>query len=216
MRSLTFLIAAAALLAPAPSLASFQSEKMVAQAGVDAAFLIGRWTDTNDCTNTVDFLRDGRFITSDGVAGRWTLDGDRLTFIGQRTITARVAATGRDSLTLTHDDGSVGASTRCATPAPTAMPALPATVAQALSMTRPIEREMLIGRWTDDGDCGNIIEFFRDGRFVVPTGDGRWTLNGERLSFIGNTTVNARVRGIGRNRIILIHEDQSIGQSIRC
>lgn len=178
-------------------------------------FIIGRWTDTGDCSNAVDFLADGRFVTTSGAAGRWTLVGDTLTFIGQRTIAARISATSRDAITLTHDDGSVGSSTRCVSGRRT-MPALPATIAEALRISRPARRELLLGRWTDEGDCNVAIVFSRNGTFTVPTGNGRWTLVGERLTFIGQTTVGARVRAVGNDRILLIHDDGRIGQSVRC
>jgi hypothetical protein len=183
---------------------------------VTHGFLVGRWTDNGDCSDNVEFFADGRFLTSKGAAGRWALDGDRLSFVGASTVTARVAATSRDAITLTHDDGSVGGSTRCPAARRIAMPAVPATAAEVLRISQPISRSLLIGRWTDDGDCGVAIEFMPDGRFTVPTGNGRWTLAGEQLSFIGSTTVTARVRGVGRDRILLIHGDGRIGQSMRC
>jgi hypothetical protein len=193
----------------APLAAAFQAIQ------VTPSFLIGRWTDTGDCSNAVDFLPDGRFVTTAGAAGRWTLSGDRLSFIGQRTITAQIRATSRDAITLTHDDGSVGGSTRCATTR-RAMPVLPSTIAEALRISRPARRDLLIGRWTDEGDCAVAIVFGRDGSFTVPTGNGRWTLVGERLTFIGQSTVGARVRAVGNDRILLIHDDGRIGQSVRC
>ena len=196
-----------------------------AQAGprLDSAYLLGRWTDRGDCVRDwVEFSSNGRFVTNGGAGGTWTLQGDQLTFIGQRTISARVRATGRDSITLTHPDGSVGSSTRC--PSGTAqqtgrrlpMPPVPATAAEVLAMSRPFNRQFLVGSWTDTGDCNLIIQFHANGRFTVPTGNGRWTLNGEQLSFIGSSTITARARAVGRNRILLIHRDGTIGQSLRC
>jgi hypothetical protein len=182
-------------------------------------FLLGRWTDTNNCAVAVDFLPDGRFRTTAGAEGRWTLQGRRLSFIGHTTVTATVRATSRNAITLTHDDGTVGSSTRCASPAPArrfAMPVLPATAAEVLRIGGPVTRNLLFGVWTDTGDCGVAIQFFPDGRFTVPTGNGRWTLSGDQLSFIGASTVTARVRAVGRDRILLIHQDGSIGQSVRC
>jgi hypothetical protein len=178
-------------------------------------FLVVRWTDTGDCTNAVDFFADGRFLTTSGAAGRWTLVRSRLTFIGNQTIGVQVRATSRDAITLTHDDGSVGASTRCGS-ARRAMPAVPGTIAEALRISRPASRRLLIGRWTDEGDCAVAIVFSPNGRFTVPTGQGRWTLVGERLTFTGDSTIGARVRAVGNDRILLIHDDGRIGQSVRC
>ena len=183
---------------------------------VTHSFLIGRWTDNGDCANNVEFFADGRFVTSGGAAGRWTLDGDRLSFVGNSTVSARVRATSRDAIVLTHADGSSGASTRCGAPRRITMPPLPATAAEILRIGTPVSRELLIGRWTDDGNCATVIHFFPDGRFTIPTGGGRWTLSGDQLSFIGTSTVTARVRASGRDRILLIHSDGSLGQSMRC
>jgi hypothetical protein len=177
---------------------------------VDRAFLHGRWTDRGDCTaDWVEFYADGRFVTNARAAGRWTLVRGQLTFIGERTISARVHATDRNTITLTHPDQTTGGSTRCPPP-------VPSTIAAAVAMSRPFGRRFLIGRWTDTGDCRAAIYFYADGRFTVPTGAGRWTLVREQLSFVGNSTVVARARSVGRNRILLIHQDGTIGQSLRC
>ena len=182
---------------------------------VTPSFLVGRWTDTGDCTNAVDFFADGTFRTTSNATGRWTLQGNRLSFIGDRTIRTTIRATSRDAITLTHDDGAVGGSTRCVTTRRT-MPPLPATIAEALRISRPIRREALIGRWTDEGDCAAVIDFAPNGSFTVPNGSGTWTLVGERLTFISQTTAGARVRAVGNDRILLIHDDGRIGQSLRC
>jgi hypothetical protein len=79
---------------------------------VTAAFLVGRWTDTNNCENVVDFRPDGTFSTPAG-GGMWALNGDRLTFQGSSTVSARVAAPDANTIMLTHDDGTLGRSTRC-------------------------------------------------------------------------------------------------------
>ena len=75
-------------------------------------FLVGRWTDTNDCTSTLEFRADGSFVAATG-QGLWVLDGERLTFQGQRSVTARVQAPDANTIMLIHDDGTVGRSTRC-------------------------------------------------------------------------------------------------------
>jgi hypothetical protein len=80
---------------------------------VNSAFLVGRWTDTNDCTSTIEFLSDGSFSLPDGRGGVWALDGDRLTFQGASTVSARVQAPNANTITLLHDDGTLGRSTRC-------------------------------------------------------------------------------------------------------
>lgn len=208
-------LAALALSAPAP--AQPQLAAAIQSVAVTPAFLIGRWTDDGNCANTVEFLDDGQFVTSDGARGRWSLSNGRITFAGNQTVSARIHATGPTRIILTHDDGTIGESTRCTPPPPQrTMPPLPATAQAALAMSRPAAREMLLGRWTDNGDCANIVTFFADGRFTVPTGAGTWTLVGERLTFRGSSIVGARLRSVGQDRILLIHDDGSVGQSVRC
>lgn len=86
---------------------------------VSTAFLLGRWTDTGDCTNTVEFRDDGSFVTSSGARGIWALNGDQLTFQGQQTIVATVSAPSANTIVLTQQDGTVGRSTRCTGTSPT-------------------------------------------------------------------------------------------------
>lgn len=179
-------------------------------------FLVGRWTDDGNCSNAIDFLADGRFLLTAGGDGRWTLEGGRLTFIDNSTVTARVTRIDANTITLTHADGSVGRSTRCAAAARLSMPPLPRNVDEVMRISQPASASQLIGRWTDDGDCGVVIVFRPDGGFTTPGGNGRWSMDGNRLSFIGESTVTAIARAVGNNRILLVHPDGSIGQSLRC
>lgn len=216
--------AAAATMPAAPAPLAAQPQLLAAamlqpEGEVTREFLLGRWTDDNDCNNTVELLADGSFVTSEGARGRWTLQGARLSFIGSQTITATVRTNGSNAITLFHDDGTVGGSTRCSTTAAArrvTMPALPATVEAALAMSRAPTREMIIGTWTDDGDCSNTVTFGADGVFRVPTGGGTWTLVGERLTLRGSSVVGARARAVSQNHILLIHDDGGLGQSVRC
>jgi hypothetical protein len=79
---------------------------------VTRAFLIGRWTDNDDCTSTIAFLPDGRFVTAAG-EGLWLLEGDQLTMQGQSAITVRVRAPDANTIMLKYADGRLGRSTRC-------------------------------------------------------------------------------------------------------
>lgn len=208
---------AAGLLALQAPLASAAAQPPAASAiPFTANLLHGRWTDNGDCRQWVDFHPDGRFITFQGAEGRWSVAGDRLTFQGRSTVTARVGVIGRDQIRLTHDDGSVGGSTRCPAPRRLSMPALPPDVPTALSISQPITAAYLVGQWTDDGDCGSVILFQSDGKFNVASGEGRWTLVGEELTFTSSTSQTVRVRGVGPGRVLLIRPDGSIAQSLRC
>jgi hypothetical protein len=214
---LSLAVAAAAALAGPAAAAAQPPATSGASIAVTPTFLHGRWTDDGNCNNFVEFFADGRFATAEGAQGRWGLSGGRITFQGSQTVSARIEATSRTRIVLRRDDGTAGQSTRC-TPAPrqVAMPPIPASPQAALAMSRPASWQLLLGRWTDSGDCADIIEFFPDGRFTVPSGSGTWALQGERLTFTGQTTTGARLRAVGQNRILLIHDDQRVGQSVRC
>lgn len=83
---------------------------------VTRKFLLGRWTDNDDCRVTIEFRSDGTFVTATGGEGLWALVGDELIFQGQRTVSARIAASDENTIVLTHGNGSVGRSTRCTAP----------------------------------------------------------------------------------------------------
>jgi hypothetical protein len=184
--------------------------------------LIGRWTDTGDCANSIEFSADGTFMTTAGAGGRWLLSGDQLTFQGNSAVTVRLRAQTRDTITLTNADGSTGSSTRCssrpvAAPRQVTMPAMPRNVQEALALSRPIDRRFLLGRWTENGNCGTATQFRDDSILVLP--DGRstsWTLEGENLSFSGTSMIVLRVRGVGQDRMLVINSNGSMGQSVRC
>jgi len=76
--------------------------------------LVGRWSDSGDCTRFVIFRGDGTFLARDGGQGTWRLVRGRLTLAGTggtvlltvRTLTAR-------QMVVVHADGSTGNSRRC-------------------------------------------------------------------------------------------------------
>jgi hypothetical protein len=186
-------------------------------APVTREFLLGRWTDDGNCSNAIDFLGDGRFQLTTGTGGRWALEGQNLTFVGASTITARVTRVDANTITLTHTDGRIGRSTRCTVASPRlTMPPLPSSADEVMRISRPATAAQLIGRWTDDGNCGSVIEFRRDGAFTTPAGDGSWSLAGDRLTFTGTTNITVTARAVGNDRILLLHANGSIGQSLRC
>ena len=211
--------AAAALMLIAPAILA---PPAAAQAGKGPAvtmdYLLGRWSDSGDCQRDwVDFRSDGGFTTAAGGNGRWRLEGDTIIFMGQSEIRARIQATDMNRLVLVHGDGSTGNSVRCPAAQRLVMPALPATVDEAVRISRPLDDPaFLIGNWTDDGNCSSVVVFASDGRFTVGGASGRWRLVGERLSFIGDSTQTARARAVGNNRILLIYDNGTMGQSLRC
>lgn len=80
---------------------------------LDRTYLMGRWTDDEDCSNVIEFAQDGRFIAANGGTGLWNLDGDRLTMSGRATATLRIVPIDQDTMTVVNADGSLGRSTRC-------------------------------------------------------------------------------------------------------
>jgi hypothetical protein len=93
--------------APAGSSEPFTGE-------VTRAYIVGRWTDNNDCSNVTEFTSDGRFITADGGEGIWSLNGDQLIFQGaQGRAALRVEAADANTLVSTAENGDIGRTTRC-------------------------------------------------------------------------------------------------------
>jgi hypothetical protein len=86
----------------------------------------------------------------------------------------------------------------------------------ATQSVRQVTREFLLGPWTDGTNCADSILFLADGRFILPAGGGRWTLAGDRLAFIGNSTVIVRIVIESDNVISLHHVNGTVGRSVRC
>jgi hypothetical protein len=81
---------------------------------LERAFVVGRWTDKGDCSDSVEFSPDGRFVTANGGGGLWNLEGSELTMSGNaQTITMRIVPVDQNTMTVVNQDGSLGRSTRC-------------------------------------------------------------------------------------------------------
>ena len=83
---------------------------------VDAAYLIGVWSDREDCGQAIRFRADGQFVNPDGSRGTWRIEGDRVSLIGTRTITVRMVPRSRDETVVIQANGVLGYSRRCPTP----------------------------------------------------------------------------------------------------
>jgi hypothetical protein len=108
----------AAMVAPSAAFARFEGDNPApppagARIVIDSAFIVGRWTDDEDCGHAVRFLADGAFVTLEGTSGMWRLDGDRLTLSGSGTITLGLVPLDQDTMEVINPDGTVGRSTRC-------------------------------------------------------------------------------------------------------
>ena len=120
-----------------------------------------------------------------------------------------------DAVLAAFVSGVMGKGTGRPPPPPAGqMPALPTTYGEAWSMSQPINRSFLVGRWTDNGNCNPAsVEFKNDGIYTMYDGGwSRWTLEGDTLS-MGSSQM--KVRGNGRNRLFHFI-DGKFGQSIRC
>jgi len=80
---------------------------------LDRTYMLGRWTDDNDCSNVIEFNQDGGFVAANGGTGLWNLEGDRLTMSGNQTATIRISPIDQNTMTVINADGSLGRSTRC-------------------------------------------------------------------------------------------------------
>lgn len=94
--------------APAPA-ANISAEQGTALA---AAFLVGRWTETDNCEETLEFRGDGSFVFPWGEEARWELRDDVLAMVGNPQ-TIRLRVTGPDTLEATKASGTVRQWRRC-------------------------------------------------------------------------------------------------------
>lgn len=129
MSAFKILAAGALALAAAPAVATLgdmrgqsgsDSGLESASASLSRAFMIGMWTDDDDCDHAVEFLGDGRYFSGSS-AGIWQLDGNELTLTSDDILVLRVVPLDDDTIGVIGADGSVGESTRCLTadiPAP--------------------------------------------------------------------------------------------------
>jgi hypothetical protein len=110
-----------------------------------------------------------------------------------------------------------------------ANPAAPAATAPAAasapSPAKPetgaapvLDRNYLVGRWTDDGDCSRAFEFTADGRSIAADGSvTNWSLDGDRLTAIGpGGSATLRIAPIDQNTMSAISPDGRSGTSTRC
>lgn len=83
---------------------------------------------------------------------------------------------------------------------------------------RPPSYAEIVGFWTDDGDCTDVIEMHSDGTFTTADGArGNWALDGDRLTMSGpGGSITATVHFDDRDTITLVHTDGSTAQSTRC
>jgi len=98
------------------------------QVRLDRSFMIGVWTDNEDCEQAVDFRGDGTFSTLGGASGIWFLEGDELTLTSENILTVQIVPIDHDTIGIVNPDGSLGRSTRCDVATELLLPALDETV----------------------------------------------------------------------------------------
>ena len=80
-----------------------------------------------------------------------------------------------------------------------------------------LDRNYIVGRWTDNGDCSVAVEFGMDGRFTANNGaGGLWNLDGDRLTMSGSETLTLQIVPIDQNVMNVVNPDGSLGRSTRC
>lgn len=81
-----------------------------------------------------------------------------------------------------------------------------------------VDPAMLIGSWTDNGNCDMAVEFLNDGTFrSYNGGGGDWRLDGGTLTLSGdNGTLALRLQAVDGQTILATNPDGSVGRSTRC
>ena len=102
-----------------------------------------------------------------------------------------------------------------------AAPAAHAQFAQDESVATPranVDRDFLIGTWSNAGDCSTTVAFAADGGYATADGlQGQWTLAGDTLTLqgeAGSSTVT--IIPIDRDTMEVVGEDGSHERSTRC
>jgi len=81
---------------------------------VERDYIVGAWTEGDDCAAAISFAGDGTFATADGGAGLWGLDGAELVLAGAGGVrTLRITPVDQDTMEMVNEDGSRGTSIRC-------------------------------------------------------------------------------------------------------
>lgn len=102
-----------------------------------------------------------------------------------------------------------------------APPAAHAQFVQDESSAAPrvnVDREFLIGTWSNAGDCSTTVAFGADGGYATADGlQGQWTLAGDTLTLQGEAgSSTLTIIPIDRNTMEVVGEDGSHERSTRC
>lgn len=81
-----------------------------------------------------------------------------------------------------------------------------------------VNRDFLIGNWSDAGDCSVTVAFVADGTFATAEGDqGLWSLSGDSLTLTGAAgTRIVTIIPIDRDTMEVVGENGAHDRSTRC
>jgi hypothetical protein len=81
-----------------------------------------------------------------------------------------------------------------------------------------VNRDFLIGNWSDAGDCSVTVAFVADGTFATADGDqGVWSLSGDSLTLTGAAgTRIVTIIPIDRDTMEVVGENGAHDRTTRC
>jgi hypothetical protein len=81
-----------------------------------------------------------------------------------------------------------------------------------------VNRDFLIGSWSDAGDCSATVAFVADGTFATADGDqGVWSLTGDSLTLTGAAgTRIVTIIPIDRDTMEVVGENGAHDRTMRC
>lgn len=93
-----------------------------------------------------------------------------------------------------------------------------AQIGGAPTARQAVDREFLIGTWSDQGDCSSTVAFTADGGYATADGaEGQWSLAGDTLTLSGEAgSTTMTIIPIDRNTMEVVGEDGSHDRSTRC
>ena len=116
-------------------------------------------------------------------------------------------------------DTGNGVQTEAAAPSNEAAAAVNSATADnaaAPAASGTLDRNFVVGRWSETGDCADATEFRADGTFVFPWGDtGTWQLEGDQLTLSTNTDA-MRLTRISQDQLDAVSPGGSVHHNRRC
>ncbi len=98
----------------------------------------------------------------------------------------------------------------------------PAARAQVVQGEAPaaglaVDRNFILGSWSDAGDCSTAIAFTADGLYRTGDGEGQWTLTGATLTLTGEGGARRlTIIPIDHDTMEVVDEDGEHDRSTRC